>query len=639
MIFKHGQNFNHPAKGKAIKVEPIRQVGHIEAIKKLLGNNPRNLAMFTLGINTSLRPRELLSLKVGQVQDLKLKGEIEVREDKTGKVRKISLNKECIDSIGNLLKEKRKRKKGLYPNDLLFAGKKGPLLVPSFNSLVKKWCADINLPGNYGGQTLRKTFGYQQLVSFGTGLPELMVAFSHSSQLQTLEYLGIWAEEPTDIGPGQIVGNRQLTDEEMPRKLIEMENEIAELNQALEERRESEENFKTFFEYANDALVYIDNTGRIVEVNDVAEDMIGWSRTEAKGKHFSELGLFRPDHFGKEIIQTFDNSMEDVLRPITELEVLRKDGTAIFIEVSTKLVKKNGEAKGLMSIVRDITDRKQMEQALQKSEEMARALLNATTDAVMLLDLEGGILDINTAYADKFGKGIDDTIGLCLWNLIPFDAADLKENIDRVIRTGRSIRFEKEYQGVWMDNVVYPVLDMQGNVSWIAVFSHDITKLKEAEETLRQHRDHLEELVKDRTVNLEQTNTALKVLLRRREEDKSELEDKMVLNVKELVLPFLEDLTKSRLTNSQKALADILEYNLNDIISPFVKTLSSKYYSFTPVEIRIANLIKQGRSTKEIASHLKVSSRTVDNHRYNIRKKLGINNEKASLATHLLSIE
>jgi len=156
---------------------------------------------------------------------------------------------------------------------------------------------------------------------------------------------------------------------------------------------------------------------------------------------------------------------------------------------------------------------------------------------------------------------------------------------------------------------------------------------------LLQHRDHLEELVKDRTVNLEQTNTALKVLLKRREEDRAELEEKMVLNIRELVLPFLEELKSSRLTERQMAIADILERHLNDIITPFVKTLSSKYYHFTPIEIRIANLIRQGKSTKEIASHLNLSSRTIDHHRYHIRKKLGINKEKANLATHLLSME
>ena len=143
----------------------------------------------------------------------------------------------------------------------------------------------------------------------------------------------------------------------------------------------------------------------------------------------------------------------------------------------------------------------------------------------------------------------------------------------------------------------------------------------------------------ERTNNLEEANIALKVLLKRREKDRDELREKILANVKELVLPFIEKLKNDDLSEKQRALMGIMEYNLNDIISPFVKELSSKYLNLTATEIRLASLIRQGKTSKEIAELLKMSPRTVDIHRYNIRKKLGINNKKASLATHLLSLE
>jgi DNA-binding CsgD family transcriptional regulator len=166
----------------------------------------------------------------------------------------------------------------------------------------------------------------------------------------------------------------------------------------------------------------------------------------------------------------------------------------------------------------------------------------------------------------------------------------------------------------------------------------DITERKLAEEELREHRNRLEKLVKERTRNLQQANTALKVLLKRREEDKAELEEKMVLNVKELILPYLNELKETSLKNDQSSFVDIISYNLNDIISPFVKKLSSSHRSLTPTEIRIANLIKQGKSTKDIAKYLRMSPRTIDNHRYHIRKKLGLGNKKANLTSYLLSV-
>jgi len=80
---------------------------NIKAIKKLLANRPRDFALFTIGINTNLRASDLLRLKVGQVKDLKAGDTIEIKEQKTGKVRRITLNKTCINAIQSLLMEKR----------------------------------------------------------------------------------------------------------------------------------------------------------------------------------------------------------------------------------------------------------------------------------------------------------------------------------------------------------------------------------------------------------------------------------------------------------------------------------------------------------------------------------------------------
>lgn len=187
---KKGTNSNHPKKGDSIKVEPIKSVKDIRAIKKLLSDRPRDLALFVVGVNTNLRASDLVNVNVGQVRHLKPMDEIELREQKTGKSRRISLNGQCIETIKAYLAT---REAG--DDEPLFLGRNGALTVPSVNRLVKEWCSAVNIRGNFGSHSLRKTWGYHQRVSFNVAIPELMVCFNHSTQRQTLEYLCIQPEE------------------------------------------------------------------------------------------------------------------------------------------------------------------------------------------------------------------------------------------------------------------------------------------------------------------------------------------------------------------------------------------------------------------------------------------------------------
>lgn len=188
------KNPNHPKKNSSIKVEPIRELRDIKSIKKLLADNPRDLCLFTLGINTNLRASDLLRITAGQVCHLQAGDEFTLKEKKTGKERRITLNKAAVTAIQNLLTAKS------LTDDapLFFSQRRKVLTVPSVNRLVKSWCRAINLPGNYGSHTLRKTFGYHQRVQLNTGVPELMVMFNHSSQKQTLDYLCIQPDEIRD---------------------------------------------------------------------------------------------------------------------------------------------------------------------------------------------------------------------------------------------------------------------------------------------------------------------------------------------------------------------------------------------------------------------------------------------------------
>jgi integrase len=190
MPFPKGQNPNQPTAGATIKVEPIRDKKAITRIKKILADRPRDLCLFTLGINTAYRANELLSLKVGQVKNLRAGDVLDLKQRKTHKYRPVTLNPTAIAAIQAWLAVS-----GLKLEDYLFTGQRGCLTVETMSTRVKTWCQGVGLKGNYGSHTLRKTWGYWQRLERGTAIPLLMEAFGHATQQQTLAYLGIQSNE------------------------------------------------------------------------------------------------------------------------------------------------------------------------------------------------------------------------------------------------------------------------------------------------------------------------------------------------------------------------------------------------------------------------------------------------------------
>lgn len=181
-------------KGENGKVDPIKNQKDIKAIKTLLKSKPRDLALFTVGINTNLRASDLCRIRVGSVRNLKPGDDFILNELKTKKERRITLNSECVKAIQSLLSAS-----DLKDSDQLFNGKRGDIKTTTIIFLVKQWTAAINLKGNYGSHSLRKTWGYHQRKQYSVDIPTLMVMFNHSSQKQTLDYLCIQPQETRDV--------------------------------------------------------------------------------------------------------------------------------------------------------------------------------------------------------------------------------------------------------------------------------------------------------------------------------------------------------------------------------------------------------------------------------------------------------
>ena len=145
--------------------------------------------------------------------------------------------------------------------------------------------------------------------------------------------------------------------------------------------------------------------------------------------------------------------------------------------------------------------------------------------------------------------------------------------------------------------------------------------------------------LKDQAVRIKEANAALKVLLKQRDQDKIELEEKVLLNVNQLIIPYLGKIKRRKLDAKQKAYVGVLESNLNEIVSPCARSLSSKFLRLSPTELEVSNLVQQGKNTKEIAEIMNLAESTIDFHRNNIREKLGVKNKKISLKTYLSTIK
>jgi len=163
---------------------------------------------------------------------------------------------------------------------------------------------------------------------------------------------------------------------------------------------------------------------------------------------------------------------------------------------------------------------------------------------------------------------------------------------------------------------------------------NQVLKRKQAEKALRETQKALR--VKVNT--LKELNASVRVLLERREEDAKAVGEKVLSNVKLLLVPFLDKLSRTRLDPRQRAYLDAVQLTLNEIISPFSRELSSKYVSLTPTEIQVANLVKDGKTTKQIAEMMDLSKRTIDSYRQSIREKLGLKG-KGNLRSSLLSVK
>jgi len=406
--------------------------------------------------------------------------------------------------------------------------------------------------------------------------------------------------------------------------------------------------FRQIFETTGDGILITSDNGTIALVNKTLCDMTGYTADELIGRVGSSLMAGEAHPMVDECYGDYKNGLIDIY----ETFYTRKDGSIFPVHLKIAGARGlPGLSAGIIICVMDVTlleqARRQLYQAMrdvQKAHDFLDNIFNMTGDGIFVTDDVGAIVWANKAFGDMLGYTPQELIGLYPAELSP-DIAD-DEMIARMAEEMFSKSEGDYYEALYQrkDGTVFPIETKVTNLRdgteqtpAIIVTVRDITERKKLENEIKTAYAALEDKVNERTMHLEEANTALRVLLRGRNEEKEALEEKIAANINELVLPYIDKINEGRVTDRQHSLLEVIESNLKDIISSFSN--SARFINLTPTEIKIANLIKSGKSTKEIADILALSTRTVEGHRDSIRNKTGLKNKKANLRTYLLSLE
>jgi PAS domain S-box-containing protein len=303
-------------------------------------------------------------------------------------------------------------------------------------------------------------------------------------------------------------------------------------------------------------------------------------------------------------------------------------------------------------------------------EEKYRSIFENAGEGIYQSSVSGRILDINPALARFFGYSSPEEMKKSIKDVSLQIYADpqMRRKTLRMVEARGHAKFEFRFRRRdktlgWGYTSKHAVRNAQGKTVYYEGFFLDITDRKEMEEKLREAHELLERRVIERTkkiaqlnknlaldiakrkkiekelkrrsVKLEEFNITLRTLLEQREIDRKALERQIMTNIDDLIIPCIERLKDTALTKQANSLIQSLQDNLQTLASPFLSKIKASVH-LTSTELQIANFIKKGKRSKEIGAIMKLSAGTVDFHRNNIRKKVGIRGEKISLQAYLL---
>jgi len=443
-----------------------------------------------------------------------------------------------------------------------------------------------------------------------------------------------------------------LDDEGFPREFLGVTRDITERRRAEQALRESEDRYRAIVQDQMELVSRWRPDTTLTFVNDAYCRYFGETRETLLGQSFLH-------HLPDEDRERFERHAA-ILGPGNVVETIEHriidgNGQTRWLQWTDRaIVDGTGRITEIQSVGRDITERQKTEEALRKSERLLADIINFLPDATLAIDLNGKVISWNRAMEEMTGVPASDMLGKDDYEYaLPFYGHRRPMLIDLVLKEDREI--EKNYTFLHREKDVLvvetntpfmkganrvmwgkasPIYDQDGHIVGAIESIRDITERKEMEEALKKRERELE----NKSRYLEEANTAMNVLLKHIERDKEEIQENMLVNMRKLLLPYVEKIRRCSPLPEQEAYIDILQSNMENIASPFLRNMTVRHYNLTPREIEVAHLIKEGKTTKEIAAMLNLSSRSVDFHRLNIRRKLGFSDRRKNLRSTLLSL-
>jgi PAS domain S-box-containing protein len=443
----------------------------------------------------------------------------------------------------------------------------------------------------------------------------------------------LWAKaSPLYDSKGDIVG------------AIESIRDITERKESERMLQESEEKYRSLAS-SIDLMYLVDSDSRYMFMNEGLLSRLGLTLGNVEGKSYDDFHSEKDAREFKEIISRIFKTGQAIQH---EHKSERDD--KYFLRSLSPVKDSDGRTMAITVVSKDITKRKRAEEALRESERRLADIIDFLPDATLAINRKGKVIAWNRAIEEMTGVKAVDMVGKGDFEYaLPFYGVRRPILIDLLLKPDKKIEqtyysvFKKEEDHLIVETWVpalknkraflwakaSPLYDSKRRIVGAIESIRDITERKQAEEMLEKREVELEA----KTNELEDLNAALRVLLKQREEDRNELEQKVLSNVKLLILPYIEKL-KSRIDLKSSSYVNVLEANLREIISPFAQKLSVKYLNLTNREVQIANLIKEGKTTKEVAALLNVSESAVNVYRYHIRRKLSLT-KKHNLRSYL----